>query len=104
MQSIKTIEEFNQLIKSDKLTVIDFYASWCNPCKIIAPKYQNLADDEKYNDVQFCKCDADEGEEVNDYCEVNTLPTFQFYKNNKLIIEFSGANYELLVKYLEEFR
>jgi thioredoxin 1 len=103
MHILKTIEEFNKLKKSDKLTVIDFYADWCNPCKQIAPKYFNISNDDKYKTVQFCKCDADEGDEILDYCEVSSLPTFHFYKNDKLINEFSGPNYDLLIKYLDEY-
>uniref|UniRef100_A0AAY4CUF9 Thioredoxin n=1 Tax=Denticeps clupeoides TaxID=299321 RepID=A0AAY4CUF9_9TELE len=77
----------------NKLVVVDFTASWCGPCRMIAPK---LSEDIK--DVVFLKVDVDDAQDVSAECEIRSMPTFQFYKNGKKIDEFSGANEESLVK------
>lgn len=57
-QEPKNLEEFKQLISQDKLVIIDFHASWCGPCKLIAPKLKKFA--EQYTDAIFAKVDVDE--------------------------------------------
>ncbi|XP_028843929.1 thioredoxin-like [Denticeps clupeoides] len=80
----------------NKLVVVDFTASWCGPCRMIAPVFKKLSEDIK--DVVFLKVDVDDAQDVSAECEIRSMPTFQFYKNGKKIDEFSGANEESLVK------
>lgn len=54
----KNVEEFEQLIAQDKLVIVDFHATWCGPCKLIAPKLGKFA--ETYADAVFAKVDVDE--------------------------------------------
>lgn len=57
-QEPKNLEEFKQLINQDKLVVVDFHATWCGPCKLIAPKLKKFA--EQYADAIFAKVDVDD--------------------------------------------
>ncbi|XP_066460483.1 thioredoxin-like [Eleutherodactylus coqui] len=68
-------------IPANKLVVIDFLALWCGPCKMIAPFFNGLV--EKYPDVVFIEVDVDDAQEVAAYCEVRSVPTFQFHKNGE---------------------
>ncbi|RUS21605.1 thioredoxin-like protein [Endogone sp. FLAS-F59071] len=52
------LAEFEMLISGDKLVVVDFFATWCGPCKIVAPKFENLSN--IYTDALFAKVDVDE--------------------------------------------
>jgi thioredoxin 1 len=54
----KNLAEFNALINTDKLVVVDFYATWCGPCKLISPKFEKLVDE--YPEVVFAKVDVDD--------------------------------------------
>ncbi|KAK9408083.1 thioredoxin [Crotalus adamanteus] len=78
----------------DKLIVVDFSATWCGPCKMIKPFFHSMV--EKYPDVIFIEIDVDDAQDVASHCDVKCMPTFQFYKNNEKVHEFSGANKEKL--------
>ncbi|XP_001602650.3 thioredoxin-2 isoform X1 [Nasonia vitripennis] len=76
----------------EKLVVIDFFATWCGPCKMIAPKLDELS--QELTDVVFLKVDVDELEGVAEEYDVNSMPTFVFIKNGSVLDKFSGANIE----------
>jgi len=76
----------------DKLVVIDFYATWCGPCKAIAPEILTLSN--TILDVLFLKVDVDENDTIASEYEIEAMPTFAFVKNKKLVTSFSGARIE----------
>ncbi|CAJ0568308.1 unnamed protein product, partial [Mesorhabditis spiculigera] len=73
---------------ADGVVIIDFTASWCGPCKMISPVFEELA--EQHPNVPFLKVDVDECTEAAG--DVNAMPTFRVIKNGKKVKEFSGAN------------
>ncbi|KAI5701556.1 thioredoxin-2-like isoform X2 [Diaphorina citri] len=78
----------------DKLIVIDFYATWCGPCKMIAPKIEELASE--FPDVVFLKVDVDESEDIAMAYDISSMPTFVFVKSTAKVEQFSGANFDKL--------
>jgi thioredoxin len=72
------------------LVVIDFTATWCGPCKMIAPVYEKMA--EEFPGVVFTKIDVDANSEAAEQCGVQAMPTFQFYKGGQKVDEMKGAN------------
>nr|XP_056704035.1 thioredoxin-like [Euleptes europaea] len=104
VKSVANLTEFNeQLIGANgKLIVVDFSATWCGPCKMIKPFYHSLA--EKYPDVIFIEIDVDDAQDVAAHCDVKCMPTFQFYKNNEKVHEFSGANKEKLEESIKNLK
>lgn len=79
------------------LVVVDFFASWCGPCKIIAPKLEEFA--ERYADkIVVLKVDVDECEELAVQYNISSMPTFVFIKNGEQVDSFSGANADKLEK------
>ena len=93
---INTIDD----IPKDKKVVIDFFATWCGPCKRIAPDYEKLA--ETYTDIEFVKCDVNESSELSELFEVELLPTFLLINNLKVVHKFAGTDMEGLTKKVEE--
>lgn len=87
-------DDFDNQLKEagSKLVVVDFYATWCGPCKIIAPKLEEMA--QTYTDVIFLKVDVDDCEEVATAYQISCMPTFMFFKKGQKVAEFSGANAE----------
>nr|CAD7463041.1 unnamed protein product [Timema tahoe] len=69
-----------------KLVVLDFYADWCGPCKMIAPILEELNNVEP--NVVFIKINVDESEEIAEKFNITGMPTFIFIKNNKPVSSF----------------
>ncbi|OBZ89757.1 Thioredoxin-1 [Choanephora cucurbitarum] len=89
-QEPKNLSEFQALINQDKLVIVDFHATWCGPCKLIAPKLKNFA--ESYTDVVFAKVDVDEVPDVAGEYQVRAMPTIMYFKNGQKLDEVVGAN------------
>ena len=92
VKMLKTKAEFDAELASagGKLVVVDFTATWCGPCQMIAPLFGELS--EKNPDVVFVKVDVDENQETAAACGINCMPTFQFYKNGAKAFEMQGAD------------
>ena len=91
VQQPKTKAEFDEILKSEKLVVVDFTATWCPPCQMIGPKFVELA--EKTGDAAILiKVDVDENEDTAQACGINCMPTFQFYKGGSKVHEIQGAD------------
>jgi len=89
---VKSTEEFkHELSASPKsLVVVDFFATWCVPCKHIAPKFAELS--EKHTNVRFLKVDVDALREVAGEAGIGAIPTFHFYKGGSKIDELQGGD------------
>jgi thioredoxin 1 len=70
--------------------VIDFFATWCGPCKRIAPAYERLA--EALSSIVFLKVDVDESPELVNAFDVSSMPTFVFLKDGKEVKRVEGAD------------
>ncbi|KAJ7619168.1 thioredoxin-domain-containing protein [Mycena polygramma] len=74
----------------DKLSVIDFHATWCGPCHAIAPTFESLS--KQYTNVNFFKCDVDAAKDVAELYRVTTMPTFIFLKGSTQVDQVKGAD------------
>jgi len=90
IKKVSNLAEFNELIASPKLTVVDYHAVWCGPCHTIAPVFQQLST--QFRHVNFAKVDVDNVQEVASKEGVTSMPTFKFYKNGTEIAKLTGAN------------
>jgi len=73
-----------------ELVVLDCFATWCGPCKVIAPKLVKFSED--YPDVKFYKVDVDEVNDVAQELGIRAMPTFLLFKNGEKVAEIIGAN------------
>ncbi|KAK1362343.1 Thioredoxin domain-containing protein [Heracleum sosnowskyi] len=85
-------EQLQKGIDSKKLVVVDFTASWCGPCRFIAPVFAEFA--KKIPNVLFLKVDVDELAAVAKDWSVEAMPTFIFLKEGKLVDKIVGAKKE----------
>ncbi|MGI6089261.1 MAG: thioredoxin, partial [Bilifractor porci] len=78
-----------EVLKADGLVIVDMFATWCGPCKMMAPIVDNLAED--YTDVKFCKLDVDQAPTVAARYGVQSIPTFLFFRNGELVRTLVGG-------------
>ena len=82
----------NEVLKSDKLTIIDFFATWCGPCQMLAPVLEKISNEN--TDVNIFKVDIDESQELAINSRVEVVPTLVFYKNGSAIKTLEGFRTE----------
>ncbi|CAI5756231.1 unnamed protein product [Candida verbasci] len=90
VQAITSQSEFDEALKFDGLVVVDFFATWCGPCKMIAPLLEKFS--KEYTQVKFLKVDVDEVSEIAQKFEISSMPTFLLFKNGEVIQKLIGAN------------
>lgn len=100
VKPIKNLDEFKSAIAFEGLTVVDFYATWCGPCKMISPVLEKLSD--KYTQAQFLKVDVDEASDIAQEYAVAAMPTFIFFKNGEKVETIVGANPQKLQAYIAD--
>lgn len=98
--SVQSVEEAQEKIKTCKLVVIDFFATWCGPCKIIGPKVEKMS--EELPEVTFLKVDVDDCEDAAEAFGVQAMPTFKIYKDGTKVDELVGANEQKLRSLVEK--
>ncbi len=77
--------------KSAEPVLVDFYATWCAPCKEMAPVFDALAKDSNLKGtVKFVRIDMDQSPKVAEKYQIDILPTFALFKNGKIIATKSG--------------
>ena len=82
-------ENFHDFISSG-IVLVDIHASWCGPCKVIAPIIDELSS-EYSGQVAFGKLDADENTEIVQQLGVRNIPTLLFYKDGEIVEKSTGA-------------
>ena len=82
--------EFSGLLQEDKLLVVDFYATWCGPCKNLSPTLDEVSE-ELGEQVNIVKVDVDESEDLAMDYGIRSVPTVLFFKNGQQVDKFVGA-------------
>ena len=93
VMAVHSKADFDKLLASAKakqLVVVDFHATWCGPCKEIAPKYAAMAG--QFQQAKFLKVDVDECKDVAQQYGVKSMPTFKLFKAGKEVDSLSGAD------------
>lgn len=81
---------FQELLSQNELVLVDFFATWCNPCKMLSPIIEKLS--EKYSDsVKIVKIDIDEHSDLAQQYGVQSVPTVMLFKNGNIISKEIGA-------------
>ncbi len=84
------MENFNDIIKSDSLTLVDFFATWCGPCKMMHPVLEQLKDD-LGESIRIIKLDVDKNENLSTQYNIQSVPTLMLFKNGDVVWRQSGA-------------
>ena len=94
----------NDVLATDKLVVIDFWAEWCGPCKMISPIIDELA--EEYKDKAIVgKINVDDNDDCTSKYGIRTIPTVLFIKNGELLDKVVGAGTKaMFAEKIEQWR
>ncbi|CRK36092.1 hypothetical protein BN1723_008249 [Verticillium longisporum] len=91
----------DNVLPSKNVAILDCFATWCGPCKTIAPIYAQLS--EKYTSVNFLKIDVDEVPDLSQELGIRAMPTFMVFKDGEKVEEIVGANPPALEKALLKY-
>ena len=87
---VLTDRTFDEALKNDKILVVDFWATWCAPCRFLSPVIEELAG-EYAGRINFGKVDVDENPQVSSKFDIRSIPTVIMFKNGKVVDTSIGA-------------
>jgi len=98
---VLTDSTFDSFVRSPKLSIVDFWAAWCAPCRYLSPVVEDLS--LKYNDkANFGKLNVDENPGISTLLKIESIPTLLFFKNGKIVDTSIGVvPKEILIKKIE---
>lgn len=88
--AVTSAKQFHDILSSGKVAVFDFWATWCGPCRVISPIFEQLS--EQVPGVEFYKIDVDEQSEISQEVGIRAMPTFLAFQNGAKLGEVVGAN------------
>lgn len=84
-----TAAEFDELVTGNDIVLVDFWASWCGPCRAFAPTFTKAS--ETHPDVVFAKVDTEAEQELAAAAQIRSIPTLMAFKKGKLVFNQAGA-------------
>lgn len=77
-----------EVLKSDRLVIVDFWATWCTPCRMLSPILEEIAAERP--DIKICKINMDDAQDIAEQYAVMSLPALLYFKNGALIEDSIG--------------
>jgi len=88
MEHIKTVDEFKKIIEENQNVVVDFFATWCGPCRMLSPIVEEL--EKEHSEIKFIKVDVDEAEELANMFSISSIPMLAYIKNQQGLLRELG--------------
>ena len=87
---VVTDTNFSEILASSKVAVVDFWATWCGPCRMLSPILDEV-EAEMPNDITVVKVNVDDADEIAAQYRIMSIPTLLFFKNGKVVDKTVGA-------------
>jgi thioredoxin 1 len=88
---VSTLDFEREVVQSDKLTIVDFWAEWCGPCKMLAPLLDEVAR-EVPDKVKIVKVNIEEEQQLAQKFGISSIPTLLFFKDGKVLEQVVGMS------------
>ena len=86
---ITSKEQFDEAVKSENLTIVDFWAVWCGPCRVLKPLLHKIAGE--HPEIQLLTVDVDQNQELAAEYDINSIPAVFFFKKWEIVDSFVGV-------------
>ena len=90
MAKVATNTNFKDLLQDDKLVIVDFWATWCGPCRMLTPVLDDI-EEELSDKITVVKCNVDDADEIAAQFRIMSIPTLLFFKGGQIVDKSVGA-------------
>ena len=90
MAKIATNTSFDGLLESEKLVIVDFWATWCGPCRMLSPLLDEV-EEEMADKIVVVKVNVDDADEIAMRFRIMSIPTLLFFRNGQMVDRSVGA-------------
>lgn len=97
-----TDNDFNQQLQDNNSVIVKYFANWCGSCKMFAPKYKRVSNEEENSNVTFIEINAEDNPDARKLAGVDNLPYLAAFKDGKLVEGSAGAKEEFLRKLIQK--
>ncbi len=99
---LSTDADFKEHLANNKSVIVKYYADWCGSCRLFAPKYKRVSNEDEMADVTFLEVDAENNPEARKMAGVDNLPFLAAFKNGELVEGSAGSKEEYLRSLIEK--
>ncbi|MBR4634574.1 thioredoxin [bacterium] len=86
---ITSKDQFDEAVKSETLIIVDFWAVWCGPCRVLKPLLHKIAGE--HPEIQLLTVDVDANQELAAQYDINSIPAVFMFKNGEIVDSFVGV-------------
>ena len=90
MAKVATNTNFQELLQDNKLVVVDFWATWCGPCRMLSPILDEV-EEEMADKISVVKVNVDDADQIAMQYRIMSIPTLLFFKNGQVVDKTVGA-------------